>query len=871
MASETGGTYLPPVVASLVGEYGDLASTIVKAKALLKDFSATDTTAEVDASITPMINKLAIAVQMLVAFSEREYAAKIGLDTTPFILEMAKLKAEMAALNSLALGTVAATAAAGGGGGRGGGIGAIIGGLAAGGAGGIMGRMGFGQGAIGLGVPMLAGAPFLAGFGTIGGLAGFSIEHLLTTTLGLVGSLSEAFAGLGVIAAGAFATMAVGMGSDMVVMRSTIADTKTLFKTLTDLEQATIQYGAGSAQAQFYTKLLNTQMTMMGNTAGVQAELGLAKLAMTINGQWDQATSNARVQAVALLTQILRLGQTYIPLVANAAAQNFAIINTSIAPLFAWLKGPQGIGIFTDLENKFAKNLPTAIDTFNNAVEFLLRFLDLASNYTGGFMQSLDHLFTYLNSPSGFARVKRDVQDVINVFGVWRAFIVILVRDLVVLLSGTVGVGTSMIQALTGILDRLHTYLTSTSGRQAIGSLFQAHKQEILAIIQLLPKLIGPTAEIYLKLAVPLTNIATALLNIVNALISMPGVGPIIAYGIAFQVLAGRMFGVNLALLAFRGATYLATAAMAAFDIVVDANVISIIILAIIALIVVIVLLVTHWKEVTKVVQQVWKDVTHWVGQIVADVGKFFSSLGSAVEKTWSEFAKRPGYWIGYLIGFVLGSLIKLELAIDRKFLEIIASVVAWGLGMAKAAPGGLQNFLIAVIKEMNKLPGQMISVGESIVKGLWQGIQNLGPWLLKQLEGFMQGLVAGAMHAIKSSSPSQAFAAVGDTIPHGVGLGVNRSSAVAMGALAAMFGRMMSQGQTLSRGNFGAPAFALAGGGSMRGPLSIHMPITVQVSGVAAATPQGIGTAVQQAVSREFETLVRQLQGGVYSGPGQA
>lgn len=868
--AETGGTYLPPVIASLVGEVGDMAKTLVEAKAMLEDFSRTETTAKIDASTSPMLNKLAIATQMLVVFSQHEYAAKLGLDTTPFMLEMAKLKAEMALLNSISISRMLAPymmgAAAGGGGGRGGGLGALLGGMlggAAGGAGGLPGALGFGSAGFG------AGAFGLAGFGSIAAFAGFGFERVITLAIGLVGSLSEALMGLGVIAAGTFATMAVGMGSDMVVMKSTIADTQALSKLWTQLQNDVLVYGANSQQAQLDAQLLNAQLKILGNTAGVQAEMGLAKLAYTINQQFDRASSAARVQAVNLMTQVLLIGQTFVPLVSEAARRNLAIINTALAPLFAWIRGPQGIGIFADLENKFARDLPTAMDAFTQGVEFLLRFLDLASNYTGGFIQMLDRLFTYLNSPAGFARVKKDVQDVVGVFGVWRAFIVILFKDLVLLLGQSVGVGTTMISMLTGILTKLHDYLASTTGKSTIGSLFQAHKQEIIALLELLPKLAGPVALIYINLAVPLTNIATAIANIVSKLISIPGAGPIIAYGLAFQILGGRILGSVLAFGALRTAVAGATAAMVGFDVAADSNIVSIIIIAIIALIVAIVLLITHWKDVAKTVQQVWKDVSKFVSGLLSDVGKFFSSMGSIIEKGWSEFAKRPGYWIGFLIGFVIMKFFELQKHLTAWFAARLGDIVAWGASMAAKAPGAIGQLTTAVMNEANKLPGQLFSLGQDMITGLINGIKSFLPWAGNQVKGFFQGLAEGAKKALGASSPSKVFADIGAAIPQGVAVGVNAHAATALTALASLINQMNARGQLLGRTGIGGPSLALAGGGSLRGPISINAPITVQVQGASAATPQGIGNAVQQAVAKEFDNLVRQLQGGVYSHPG--
>jgi hypothetical protein len=884
--AETGGTYLPPVIASLVGEIGDLAKTLVEAKAMVADFAATDATVNITAELTSLAD---LQMDLFKDIGGVQALAEANPIEVPMQLDMFQLLSETSAFRLFAeqpievkiepkvdvAATVAAVAAT---------RAAAATASSAGGGGNILSILGFGTAGFG------AGAFGLAGFGSIAALAGFGLERVITLTIGLVGSLMQALGGLGVIAAGTFATMAVGMGSDMLVMKSTIADTQTFYKTLTQLEQAQIQYGANSAQAAYYTQLLNTQVTMLGNTAGVQAELGLAKLAMTINQQWDQATSNARVQAVALLTQILYLGQTYIPLVAEAARRNLAIINTGLMPLFDWLKGPEGIGIFTDLENKFAKNLPTAIDAFNQAIMFLLRFLDLASNYTGGFIQGLDRLFTYLNSPAGWARVKRDVQDVVNVFMVWRAFIVILFRDIALLLGQSVGVGTSMIVMLTQILNKLHDYLTSTSGKNAVGSLFQAHKAEIVAILTLLPQLAGPVASIYLSLAVPLTNIATAIANIVSWLLNIPGAGPVIAYGLAFAFLAGKLQLVALwsflsgVFLALAGAIEIAgliasgaTVQFGALAISLDGVAIGeyaiiapiLIILALFVLLVVgIILLITHWKQVSAVVQQVWKDVVKFVTQLATDVGKFFSNLGTMVEKGWSNFAARPGYWIGYMIGTVVGKLLVLGQNFDSWFGQILGKVAAWGANMASGAPGALAAFLTSVNNEIGKLPGQVWNIGVNIVIGLWNGIKSMQSWLGTQLNGFISGLIQGALNALGSKSPSMKFAEVGKTIPAGLALGVHSNSGLAMSALSSVLNQMSSVGAMAARGGMGTGGMVLAGAGG-RGPISLSAPVTINMAPGASSNPQMIAQAVSKAIDSEFDHLITRLQGGVYSTPG--
>jgi hypothetical protein len=87
--------------------------------------------------------------------------------------------------------------------------------------------------------------------------------------------------------------------------------------------------------------------------------------------------------------------------------------------------------------------------------------------------------------------------------------------------------------------------------------------------------------------------------------------------------------------------------------------------------------------------------------------------------------------------------------------------------------------------------------------------------------------------------------------------------------ALSSMFNQMQNHSRMLAGGAYGSSSLAFAGAGGGRGPLSINMPITVQVSGTSAATAQGIGNAVQQGVRKELDVLVQALQGGIYSNPG--
>ena len=555
MPGGTGG-YLPPAIASLLGDAMPMMRVIAEAKATLEEFAETETTATITGDITPLEGALSRAEAEAAAATAKPIEFTVDADTGPALAAIGALstaargatvwhgtafESRSALAGGLSgmfggLAGVAAAHAASGGGRAGGGGGGGGGLMAAFGAGGLFGKGGLGWGGGFLG---------MAGIGSILSLAGFGPEHLITTGLGLAGSAAGGVLGGGLLASGALGTMAVGGGSDMAVMKSVMTDTftaqKSLYNQYAALTNAVLIYGASSAQAAAAQADLNNQMIILGNTAGVQAELGLAKSVDALNRYWDQATSGARIAAVSILSQGVTLANEYIPLVADAAQKNLTIISTGLRPLFAWLGGPEGVGIFNHLEAVFSRNLPTAVDAFNQAVMLVLRTVDVASNYTGHFIVTIDNFLQRMNSPTGFANWQVEIGKLIGLFRDWEALIVIATRDVVDFFRLGSGLGTGIVESLTSALLALNRWETSVGGASQLHALFAAHLQEVLAALRLIYGVIPGIANVYFQLAVPLTQVATAFFQFADVILHTPIIGQIAAYGFAIGIFAKQM------------------------------------------------------------------------------------------------------------------------------------------------------------------------------------------------------------------------------------------------------------------------------------------------------------------------------------------
>ncbi|MGC2374250.1 MAG: hypothetical protein WA484_10285 [Solirubrobacteraceae bacterium] len=289
--------------------------------------------------------------------------------------------------------------------------------------------------------------------------------------------------------------------------------------------------------------------------------MGLAKQGDALNKFWDKATSGARVQAVNVLSQVLKLGMDYVPRVAQAAQQNLAIINKGVKPLFSWLEGPEGVGVWNQLEGQFKKDLPTAVHAFDQAMELLLKTTAEASKYTGGFIHSLDKFFTKYNSPAGFAVWRGEMGRLIGDFHLWWNLIKVLGRDIFDLFTNDAHTGNAIVETITTMLTKLGEWERSTKGREDIHNIFTVHKDEIVALLKILPEVIGLFGKIYMTISPAMvegmTGIAKAITWVLKGLNEL---GPAMRTLLGFTLIAAKLGQLGASLKVVGGALGLVTA-----------------------------------------------------------------------------------------------------------------------------------------------------------------------------------------------------------------------------------------------------------------------------------------------------------------------
>lgn len=93
---------------------------------------------------------------------------------------------------------------------------------------------------------------------------------------------------------------------------------------------------------------------------------------------------------------------------------------------------------------------------------------------------------------------------------------------------------------------------------------------------------------------------------------------------------------------------------------------------------------------------------------------------------------------------------------------------------------GNLAGALWDIIKTIGNVlkPSNLVSIGSDVVKGLWQGIQDMGGWLKDKIIGFVKDKIPGPIKsALGIHSPSKVAAELGKQVPAGLAMGIDKAA----------------------------------------------------------------------------------------------
>ena len=555
------GELIPPAVIDILGNDASFKATIGEDTAILAKWADANTATTLSAEDGSLQATLATVKAELLDLARQVTNARLGADAAPFWAEIAALRATFDAMSPLdinvdanisaALAKIAAlrgslasaqtgslladALAAGSGGGGGGGAG-------------LLAALGFGKSASGGIFGLGAG---LAGFGTLGSLAGLGPESILTTLLGIGGSAAGGLAGGAALGLGSAGVAGVGIGTDLAGIGQAAGDVKQYTQNLAALNQAIALYGQGSTEAAAAQYALNQQIQYFSANE-LKAIQTASATATGFHAMFDQVTQDAETTGAEILTQLMQVGEKFLPTIGQYASQNMTIIQADLQPLLTWIQGP-GLTIFRQLEQQFQNQLPAAMGAFDNGVEVLIRVLGFLAPYTGKLIDDLDRWMTELNG-ADFSRLTNGINSAITIFRDWEGLIKAVGDAIYELFTHDAGTGTAIVVTLTNMVNEFNNWVRTVQGGDSLHSLLESHKEEMLAIIGLLGQLIGIWGQLELAARPVLQDIVTGLATVVSFLLKIPGIGQLAGLVIAFEILGSHISPLNGLLGSFNNA-----------------------------------------------------------------------------------------------------------------------------------------------------------------------------------------------------------------------------------------------------------------------------------------------------------------------------
>ena len=219
----------------------------------------------------------------------------------------------------------------------------------------------------------------------------------------------------------------------------------------------------------------------------------------------------------------------------------------------------------------------------------------------------------------------------------------------------------------------------------------------------------------------------------------------------AFKV-ASLITSVTTAIKGFTSGLTLAQVAMKAFNLVVSANPIGLLVTIILSVIVAIGTFIATNDEARAKFLSIWSKIVEGLRNFINNAISYIKKLP---EQLW--------IWLQ----------------------NTMSKVSQFAVNMANKAVEAGRGFVNNLVNAVSGVVSKMQSIGSSIVEGIWSGISSGWSWLTGKVSNLAGSLFESAKNALGINSPSKVFAdEVGKWIPAGIAVGIDKNAKTALNSV---------------------------------------------------------------------------------------
>ena len=186
---------------------------------------------------------------------------------------------------------------------------------------------------------------------------------------------------------------------------------------------------------------------------------------------------------------------------------------------------------------------------------------------------------------------------------------------------------------------------------------------------------------------------------------------------------------------------------------------------------------------IPKIIDNIISAVLSAIPQIIQAGIDLLIALVRALPQIITTIVQAIPQIISGIVNALIGNIDKIILAGVQLFVALIENLPTIIVEIVKAVPQIIAGIVIAFGALMYKI----VEIGGNIVKGLWQGIQQLASWLWDKVSGWISSIWDGICDFFGIHSPSDEMAWVGEMLVKGLAGSIDRNGGEAVKAAEAM------------------------------------------------------------------------------------
>ena len=208
------------------------------------------------------------------------------------------------------------------------------------------------------------------------------------------------------------------------------------------------------------------------------------------------------------------------------------------------------------------------------------------------------------------------------------------------------------------------------------------------------------------------------------------------------------------------------------------------------------------WRNVLQPIAEKVQPILEWVfGSLAVVVGTLADAIQSQLSNIGAFF---DGFFTGVKQGlgimrdFFVGVFNNI-VAGAKAIIEPIGAAFKSALNVIKTIFSPVVEIFREHFKAIKDAFKPIVDVGRDIVKGLWNGIKDMGKWIAQKIQSFGEDVLQGIKDFFGIKSPSRVMAEQGKYLAQGLGVGIVDNAKYAVSAMEEMGKEVLKESASIT------------------------------------------------------------------------